>query len=244
MFADSNPDERAALRRAIVILAIVTSVVTLALVAPHYYRYRTPGRWLRLLYVLPSVLPLSLAFGFTAAVIGALAKVSVSRKVVVVVLAGALACSFALFADMTWIGPDANQAYRESAFGGPVARGDREMGMSDLRRQMTIRPDEVRRFQMTYHMRWSLSAAPLALAGLALATLYWQRRPRRVLTIGAICLGYYTLLMFAQEIAIWTMLPVMAVLWLPNIAYAALAAALAWRTSTSFRDNRHTSSTT
>src|SRR6185436_111115 len=128
----------------------------------------------------------------------------------VVVLAGALACSFALFADMTWIGPDANQAYRESAFGGPVARGDREMGMSDLRRQMTIRPSEVRRFQMTYHMRWSLSAAPLAMAGLALAMLRWQRRTRRVLTVAGICFGYYVLLMGAQEMAIWTMLPVIA----------------------------------
>jgi lipopolysaccharide export LptBFGC system permease protein LptF len=103
------------------------------------------------------------------------------------------------------------------------------MGMSELRQQMAIRPDEVRRFQTTYHMRWSLSAAPLAVASLALATLYWQRRPRRVLTIGAICFGYWVLLMVAQEMAIWTMLPVIAILWLPNVAYAALAAALTWR---------------
>src|SRR5262249_9174036 len=122
------------------------------------------------------------------------------------------------------------QAYRELWAGRPVARGDREMSLSELRQQISLRPDQQRRLAMTFHTRFSISTAPIMLATLGLVMVRSHRRKWVVVLIGSgVCLVYWVLLLVAEHAGIYTMLPVFILAWLPNIACALLASGLAWR---------------
>lgn len=80
----------------------------------------------------------------------------------------------------------------------------------------------------TYYVRWSLPLTPLALAPFALA-LVTRRFARGWVLAGAAtgtCLAYYAVLFTADAATRGTELPVVALVWLPNLAFLAAATAL------------------
>jgi hypothetical protein len=191
--------------------------------------------WLTI-YVIPSVLPVTVAIGLTFAIVCGLGAARPTGRSTAAALGGAAICSILMLASMIWIVPHSNQAYRELVYGGPLPRGDHELTYSELRRRIEwyqpigLRPDEVRRLEVTYYQRGAFAAAPVMLAMLALVAVPRPRRNtalRGVLTATAICLAYYVLLIAAEEASIWTVWPVALIVWSPNIACALLAGALA-----------------
>ena len=246
-----SPGERTLLRRTSLAFGTATLLLTTVFVymeMQHFLDQADPARLT--IYVIPSTLPLSIAFATMIAIAAGIDRERVTRKTILALLAAAFACSVVMFADMAWVVPDSNQAFRETVFHGvesrarllgeqvlgksPV-RGDREMSLGELRRQISLRPDQQRRLAMTYHTRFSLSAAPFMLATVGLVMAFRTRRMTRravVLTAFGLCIAYWMLLMSANEAGVWTMLPVPIVAWSPNIACALLASGLAWRTHT------------
>ena len=79
-----------------------------------------------------------------------------------------------------------------------------------------------------YYLRWSLPWAPLALAVFALAVM--PRRPVRGWILAAAacgaCLAYYFVLLAGASAARQTQLPVIALVWLPNLVFALASTAL------------------
>jgi lipopolysaccharide export LptBFGC system permease protein LptF len=225
-----SPSETILLRRASVWFVAVT-VISTVLLALNEPQYDHASRVLLTLYVVPSLLPLTAAIGVAFAALCALDRERLTRRVVMSFVAGSLACSLLMLANVVWVMPDSNQAYRETAFGRPLLRGDREMSMSELKRLGTLRPDEARRFEITYHTRGAIAAAPLALMAASLL-LVPARRKRPVTgapTAVLLCLAYWFLLVVANLLGVWTMIPPLLIVWTPNIAFAIVAAGLAWR---------------
>ncbi|HKE84807.1 MAG TPA: LptF/LptG family permease [Vicinamibacterales bacterium] len=217
--------------RAFMTASIVATMIFIAQNHTHLDLTVKAPRTLFVLYLLPATLPLSVAAGVTFAVLWALRTERLTARIVGAMLAVALLCSVAMFVDVAWVVPESNQAYRELWAGKPVARGDHEMSLSELRRQIALRPDKKRRLALTYHQRWSISAAPLVLTTLGLAMVRFHCRKRTTLLLaGGICLTYWMMLFAATDAGIWTMMPVPIVAWSPNIASALLASGLAWRT--------------
>jgi Lipopolysaccharide export system permease LptF/LptG len=225
-----GPSETILLRRASVWFVGVTviSTVLLALNGPEYDH---ASRILLALYVVPSLLPLTAAIGVAFAALCALDRERLTRRVAMSFVAGSLVCSLVMLANVVWVMPDSNQAYRETAFGGPLLRGDREMSMSELKRLGELRPDQARRFAITYHTRGAIAAAPLALMSVSLVLVPRRRRWRLAgaPTAALLCFAYWILLLTTNQLGVWTMLPPLLIVWLPNIAFAILAAALASR---------------
>jgi lipopolysaccharide export LptBFGC system permease protein LptF len=194
------------------------------------------------LYAIPTVLPLSIPCAITFAVLGGAAGERLTRKLRVAIMATAIACSILMFSDLAWVIPESNQAFRTIVFDAmlarygdsgdsvrqPPVRGAREMSMSELRRQMVLRPNERRRLEFTYHQRWSLSMAPLMLAAFALVLVRFVRqRPARVAFGFGRCLGYWFLLQTAQQ-AVRIGGSVMLAAWSPNVIIALFIIALSW----------------
>jgi lipopolysaccharide export system permease LptF/LptG-like protein len=229
----------AAARRTAIVFVVATVVPTAYLVYaqqsatavlnPHASRVALT------IYLTPSVLPLTVAIGATFAIICGLGDARLTRTEIAAVLTGASVCSILMFANMALVVPDSNQAFREEVFGRPLARGDRELRLGELREQISLRPDEGRRFSVTYHMKSSLAAASIVLTALVLRLPRpWRRsRNRQVVNATIICVCYYLLLISAEQAGIWTMWPVALVAWSPNIACALLTIALAFSTPVS-----------
>jgi lipopolysaccharide export LptBFGC system permease protein LptF len=242
-----SPGERTLLRRTGLIFGMAAILLTTILeyMQMQHWLDEVDAAWLTI-YVIPSALTLSIPFAIALAIAAGVDRGRVTRKCILALLVAAFACAVVMFADVAWIVPDSNQAFSETVFqnvesralfrgelvSGKPARGPREMSLSELRRQISLRPDQQRRLAMTYHMRFSISAAPLILATLALAMAVRTRRMTRravVLTAFGLCIAYWMLLMEASRAEVWTMLPVPIIAWSPNIACALLAASLAAR---------------
>jgi lipopolysaccharide export LptBFGC system permease protein LptF len=230
--ADSAKGDERVFGQAGLVFSAATIVVTLLLAVPEVSRFShgahaSPGAltW----YVIPSVLPLSVPIGLAFAIACGLNGQRLTRRLVTALFVVALLCAIGMFMNMELVVPDSNQAFREAVMGRPLGRGDHELRMSELTDRIAPRPDQIRRRSMTYHSRWSVSAAPLSVACLGVALLPWLRgrRWRAVLTAIGISVSYYTWLMVAEEAAIWTMQPVILIAWSPNIAFTVLALGLA-----------------
>jgi len=244
-----SPGDAAYLRRSSIVFLVATFVATMLFAYPQVLRYRdiSDDVFLLTIYLIPSILPLSTALAGTLA-IACGRRERLTRKLAAAILAAAFACSVAMFADLAWIVPDSNQAFREVAlrrfasrgdfaFAQPLARGDNEMSLSELRRQIALQPDRARRLAFTYHLRWSLAFAPVVLAGLAvLLVRSIKRTATRTTTACALCLGYWVVLGWSRA-AMSGGHPVVLSAWLPNLVYfvfCLIAAALAaWRSKTS-----------
>jgi lipopolysaccharide export LptBFGC system permease protein LptF len=152
-------------------------------------------------------------------------------KVLMVFVAGSLVCSIAMLGNVVWVVPESNQAFRETTFGGPVPRGDREMSMRELKRLARLRPDQARQFEITYHTRRAIAAAPLALmiVSLPLVPVRRKRRFTGAPTAVLLCAAYWFLLLVVQQLGIWSMLPPILTVWTPNGVFALAAVGLEWR---------------
>jgi hypothetical protein len=226
---------RAALRTATVFaLATIVPTIYFVYVEQSATNFVNPyaSRTLLTIYLIPSVLPLTVSIGVTFAIVCGLGTRRLTDMLSAAALAVAAVSSILMLVNVTWIVPDSNQAYRELVYGGPVARGDHELTSSELQRRIELRPDEKRRFEISYYQRGAIAAAPVILGMSALAAIrQWRRNTalRRLLTATGMCLAYYLLLIAAEEASVWTMWPAALIMWSPNIACALLAGALATR---------------
>src|SRR5688572_14113382 len=131
-------EERRAVVRATLIFVPAVILATLALELL-YYRVFLAGSVsnyaVLMALLVPAMLPISVptayAFGLAYAVPGRLW----SRRLAAIAMGVAILCGAALFANMAWVAPEANQRFRETALQGPVARGERELSLEGLRRR-------------------------------------------------------------------------------------------------------------
>jgi len=244
-----SPGEKTYLRRSSIVFLGATVVTTIVFAYPQAHRdwdIKVDGALLTI-YLIPSILPMATAWAAILAVVCG-GRERLTKKLTAAVLAASFVCSVAMFADLAWVVPDSNQAFREVvrsalasrgelAFSQPLTRGDNEMGMSELRQQMARHPGNARRYAFTYHSRWSLSFAPLFLAGLALLfTRTIKSTAIRAIIACALCVNHWVVLLSSRA-AMTGGYPVVLAAWLPNLVLFDLcliaAAVAAWRSKTS-----------
>ena len=230
-------DDRRTLARAVGISAVAFGVTVLLQISP--FARRTDAHLL--LYVIPQALPFAIPVGLTWGILFGLRGRVVAFRVKSAILALALAGSAGSLATTVWIMPAANQAYRVAVFerlrpqGNRVtlAPGPAEMPMGELRKSIDAltlsgQTGAARNSAFTYYVRWSLPFTPLALALFALALLTRPFARGWVLAAAATgtCLAYYLLLFAANAATRDTKIPVVAVVWLPNLTFALASTAL------------------
>ena len=234
---DWRADDRRTLARTGVISAIAFAVSALLLISP--FARRTQAHLL--LYVIPQALPIAIPTGIAWGILCGLGGRVAPFRVKAVILVLALACSAGSLATTLWIMPAANQAYRVALFEqlrpqgkiATLAPGPAEMPMGELRKKLDAltlsgQTRAARNTAFTYYIRWSLPAAPLALALFAIALtsrVSFRRWVLAAVACGA-CLTYYLFTFIADTATRGTELPVVAVVWLPNLAFIAAATAL------------------
>jgi len=206
--------------------------VTLAAVPPRIdYSGRTT--WL-VLYLIPQALtisvPVCLALGVFCRLRGRNATGAARRTV----LALAIGCSLASFANLGWITPAANNAFRVFLVGRPEVRGANELTIGELRRRVHLAlPGEIPEAlppAFWYHARLALVAAPpvLCLFAFATATIRRGRSGLMVLATLTFFVGCYAFFPPSQvaELARW--LPVSAIAWIPNTVVGLATIAIAF----------------
>ena len=207
--------EASGVLRAALVAGGVISVASLLLALPFIVQssYPNPG-WLAL-YLIPSTLPLSVPLGLAVATAWALHGAARTRKVASVVLLTAALTSAAMFVNMVWVIPDANQAFREAVAAklnpaGPAPRrGSNELRLTELRVALREaralgRDDEAWELEATYYRKWTLSVTPLAIVGLVVALAFtrpWTRRRLTVTACGVFFVAHFPLWMSSGTLA-------------------------------------------
>jgi hypothetical protein len=232
-------DDRRALGRTIGFFAAGMAAVTCLFVSP---ALRVMPRGVAL-YLIPQGLPFAMPLGVTLGIFCGLGGRAVSSRLKGAVLAMALACCVASCAAMVWIVPPAGRAMRVAiAEHTGLAReayvdtpaGLNEATLTDLRQRIDSlthagRERDTRKLALAYHSRWAQPCAAFALALFALSVM--PRRPvwRGVLPAAACAawLAYFLLLALGTIAARQGALPVVAVVWAPNLVFALAPAA--WR---------------
>lgn len=228
-------DDRSVGRTVLFSLAAVVAL-TAVLIWPSFSHFRRPdsGTTVRfILYLVPQAmaiaLPLGLVFGI---LLGLRNRVSTTR-VTWTITALAIGCSAAAFINVTWLMPEANQAFRELAAGRRVMRGLHELTLSQLTRrdpEWLIGGDFTpTRLSFEFHFRLALAFASFALGLFSLGVATTRSRTRHgllttALTALAISAAYYLFLYGARraEFVVDWLSPIVAG-WLPDIALLMLA---------------------
>jgi lipopolysaccharide export LptBFGC system permease protein LptF len=204
--------EAAIMRRgmwvAVAIIGAATAVFELPLLTSMYSIDPSVGERVRLAtYLAPSTLALTVPLGLGIATAWVLHGAARGRKVAIVALFAAAAMSVAMFANLAWLTPDANQAFREEVMAHhdppspSPARGDGELRLGELRHRLQqARNDgnqsDVRSLEVLYYRKWATGAAPLAIVGLIVALAFRRSWSRAGLT--AVACGVY-----ATNYALW-----------------------------------------
>ena len=231
---DWSADEGQAFARTLGVSAGAFLVAALLLILPPLGRVPTK----LLAYLIPQALPIAIPVGIAVGIFCGLGGRAVSSRLKGAALALALVCSVGSLTTTIWILPAANQAFRvsvmEHLMGKPVTLtpGAMEMDIAELGREVEAltqsgRAKDARKMAIGYYIRWALPCAPFVLALFALAVM--PRRPARRWILpaaaGGTCLGYYILLLVGDFAARWTVLPVVASMWLPNLVFAMVSTA-------------------
>jgi lipopolysaccharide export LptBFGC system permease protein LptF len=247
-------DDRRALVRTIgVSLIAVTAFMGLLLGLPVLrYPQRAPTAEL-FFYLIPMAIPIALAFGFPFGAFLGLGAVSSSR-LRASVLALALLCSVASFLTMSWIAPNANQAYREAVYtslvasSGQMLPADLRRGMAELTRtelkeridQVALQHATTRRTRreletltLRYHLGSALPCAAVAIGLFAIAAIPRRQVRAWLLVTSAfgVSLGYYFLIVVGHSWGMQHELPAFLAAWLPNLVFGALAGILMVRSA-------------
>lgn len=219
------------------------------LILPPLYKYGDAVRgWYFVMTLVPQAVPLAIPIGIAFGLaIGTSGRMALSASSAV--LLGATAASLLSFVVLAWGMPAGNLAFREIAFRQvrargyegqvPLQKGHNEMTFSELRREIALLsavglPRQARKFAFSFHLRFSLAAATLALASVLLA-VRTRQRGLRVLIAVASCLAYWMLL-YAGDVASlrgYVTPPIAA--WLPNLALVGFAIVLASSSSSCLR---------
>jgi lipopolysaccharide export LptBFGC system permease protein LptF len=208
-----------------------------------------PAQLVRIvLWLVPSVMSVALPMGVVFGVLCGLRGRVATRRVRWAIVCLTIVCSLAMFVNLGWILPDANQAFREmswrqtlaaaqGASRGPVWRGMNELTIGELASgQLTRgRPPFLGTMTMTrlafeFHFRLALAFAPLTLGLFSLGVAAARRRASGVPFIGAIalasCFAYYSLMYFAR-LDVSGHVPAIVAAWAPNLVFLA-SALLLW----------------
>ncbi len=226
-----EPAERAAARRGAWVAGGGIVVVTILLMIPYsLYGPLSPSS---VLYLVPGVLPLSLPFGCALGIAWAFNGAARTRKLAVCALALAFFCSAGMFADIAWLVPDTNQAFRQHVLAriqpspGAVAtlvRGDNELrwkASRQRRAELAAQPYgeyRLRQFDVGFHRKWGLTGATFAIAALVLslgARRHWTRGGLTWAAL-AVCALYNSLLMSASAAALDGVIPAIVAGWSAN----------------------------
>ena len=185
-----------------------------------------------LLYVIPSGLPLAIPMGLALGIVcGTAKRVSRAPSLNLIVLL-TIVCTAAVFADLLWIVPDANQAYRLSTWGPDALRGANELTFRELRsliwglgqygpRGPLEAPHDMRTLAFSYYTRWALLWATPFFAFFTFSMTggrFW-----RAVAASAAFLAYYELLYGGRHFVIVGTLPAGFAAWLPNAVLATVA---------------------
>ena len=192
--------------------------------------------WLAILLI-PQAAPLSIPVGLSFGILRGLGRVAASRRSRALVLVAAVVSCVASFAIIGWVMPAANQAYRQSIAGVPIAKGANELTLIELGKVLEsgqdesigmVSPRDIRSVAMAYHVRWAISLAPFVLS---LVALVWTRRQRGrvpIVAVGcAMTVGYYLILFFAGRAYTFDRaMSAVAAAWAANVAFLMLSALL------------------
>ena len=214
---DFSPDEQRDLTRILWRAAVVTGIATVLVGLPTLMRLRqyvlianaSPG--LLIVYLVPSLLALSLPTGLAIAV--AAGSGMRSRRLIAVLYVAALLASVASLVNVAWVTPMANQLFRVEVMGRPVPRGQRELSLTELSGSAGAR--------FAFHARLSLAAAPLTFAtfGLVAATRRWRRRSAILAAVIA-AVSFVVVLMTGGSFSDGGLLPPRLTAWLPQVLLA------------------------
>jgi len=248
-----HEDTRALLRAArvsLVATALVTAVLE-AMALPRYWSGHG-DRWTLLALLIPQALTVSIPLGLTIGVALGLAPHRVSARLAAVVAAAALVVSMGSVANVGWILPNANQAFRTAMFEGlarlrgrqdllplHLERGDAELTFGELGQRIesagtspsgSYEWGRTNRLRIQYHTRWSLAFASLALT-LFSTSLAASARRRWLVGVGALAaiIGYYIILYFGQGLASHGGLSPALAAWLANAVTLMVSALLVLR---------------
>jgi hypothetical protein len=241
----SGATKRSAATGAMVCALAVTVLATVLQVTPSgvVRESSTPGH-LTLLLV-PSTLPLSATLGLLAGILVSLRLAPPTVQSCRLVLLGAAMVSLTSFVMFGWIIPEANQAFRVSAFsaavGHPVLpeavpKGVNELTLGELRRLLAIElptswqspPADRSDLAFAYHQRWARTSAPTVLSVLALSVAFrWRSRQLPVVCATIAALASYPLIQHTAKVAFDGGLPRGVAAWAAN-ATLLIAAAIVW----------------
>jgi lipopolysaccharide export LptBFGC system permease protein LptF len=193
-----QPEERAGARRGARVTIVGTMIATALLVAMQVRGTGSPDWALLSLYLTPSTLALSVPFGLVLGVAWTFHGDARTRKLAVAAMAVTALCSGAMFANLGWLTPEANQAYRQTRVARefrdtnpPAPRGFYELTWSGMRARLrearaVESPSEVRFLEAAYHRKLAITAAPLPLVGVILALAFRRGWGRGRLTGAAV----------------------------------------------------------
>jgi hypothetical protein len=229
-------------------VALIVVVAALLMLPPLYAFDHSIRGWYAAATLVPQAVPLAIPIGIAFGMaFGLTARLTVGTAKTI--LLGALAASVLSFGTLAWAMPAGNQAFREIVFreleardhDGPATglqKGYNEMTFTELRREIARFSTEgdfrgARRAVFSFHLRFSLAAATLVLAGFLLAAPVNHRALRGFLAF-LTCFVYWALLYAGEVLSVHQMaIPGSAGAWLPNIVLA--AAALFFASSSSSR---------
>jgi lipopolysaccharide export LptBFGC system permease protein LptF len=187
-----------------------------------------------MLYLLPATLPCTVPCGFAVAVSWMDSRRSGALQSAPATLVFASGLSIVALITVGWFVPASNQAYRTTVEGWQIPRGFNELTLPEQRRQLSVERErlslpfgaqhhpvdptfDIRGFEFTYHGRFAVSAAPLALGLFGLGI---SRRGYAVRRIAMLCVLAMYFIWYGWDSPVQTLgrLSPALVAWLPNLA--------------------------
>jgi hypothetical protein len=209
--------------------------------------------WVLLLTLAPQALAVAVTLGSTFGIVYAIGGRAFSRRVAEAVVVLALVASALSFANVGWITPAANQAFRVAVSGrSNVAKGAPELTLGELSQAIeTVRREPIepaawhfgnpplylKRLTLHYHTRWAVSFSPMVFACFTLSIAAGGFLRRWVLSIAVVAAFFvYYVLLFAglglgRPSDFVSSVPAYVSAWAPNVTVALIAACLALRNS-------------
>ncbi len=231
-------DERRTLGRTLTWSGVLVTTLTAVTLLPFWRIVPrgpvNPGP-LRFVYMLPGSLAVTLTLGATLGFMVALGGRAVSRRLAACALALSVAVSAASFANVGWLTPAANQAFRALLSGSSnLEPGIREFSMTELSEKIDqFSGPEFSRFgylhamSFNYYTRWAMVFGPVIFMvfALAVAVVVSERWVRLIVVILAFGSWWYVLNL--PKMMPWNSgLSPFTAAWLGNLLVLGAAAAL------------------
>jgi lipopolysaccharide export LptBFGC system permease protein LptF len=241
----SPVDDRRPLIRAVGFSLCAIAIVTTAFVGLPYRQLSRVAEtqldaWRVVMFLVPQALALSIPIGLIVGMAIGLARQKVSVRLATAVATIGLVCSIGSVANIGWLTPNANQAFRTTLFRriseAPLAKGETELTFAELDRLIERRRafpvgsyewDSANRLRTGYHTRWALACAALVLTLFAMSLVACTHRRWKIAAGVVVALaGYYALLYVGRLFALNHELAPPIAAWLPNVVLILTAAAL------------------